>query len=112
MLWGFLLWLFGYVLGFVFYAFVPKPYLGWVITPFGIAAALWVLWKKIKRDTVQQYAIVGVVWLMIAIICDYLFLVLPLHAADYYKLDVYLYYVLTFVLPIVVGWVRSTKKTM
>lgn len=109
MLWGFLLWLFGYVLGFVFYAFVPKPYLGWVITPFGVAATCWVLLKKMKRETVRQYVVIGVPWAVIAIVCDYLFLVLPLHATDYYKLDVYLYYGLTFLLPIAVGWFRTAS---
>ena len=27
--WGFALWLFGYVLGMLFFAFVPKEFIGW-----------------------------------------------------------------------------------
>jgi hypothetical protein len=45
--WGVLLWLIGYALGFVLFAFVPASLLGWVITPIGTAITLWVLFKKI-----------------------------------------------------------------
>jgi hypothetical protein len=31
-------------------------------------------------------------------------------ADGYYKLDVYLYYILTFALPLIVGWRKSTNK--
>ena len=48
--WGFVLWVFGYILGIVLFALVPKELIGYVITPFGIAFTLWVLWKKIKRE--------------------------------------------------------------
>ncbi len=44
------------------------------------------------------------------IIFDYFFLVKMFKPADgYYKLDVYLYYVLTFILPLVVGWGKKDK---
>lgn len=110
LLWGLLLWLFGYVLGFFFFAFVPQPYLGWAIMPFGIAATIWVLLKKVRRDRFSDYIIVGLLWTVIAVVFDYLFIVRLLSAADYYKLDVYLYYALTFLLPVVVGWrVLSSK---
>lgn len=99
--WGFLLWLFGYILGFVFYAFVPQNLLGWAIMPFGILATLWVLAKKLSRLTSRQAIATGLAWVLIAIVCDYLFLVKVLHPADgYYKLDVYVYYALTFFLPL------------
>lgn len=46
-------------------------------------------------------------WTLIAIIFDYFFLVKLLKPADgYYKLDVYLYYSLTFILPVVAGTLR------
>jgi len=42
---------------------------------------------------------------LIAVIFDYLFLVKMFKPTDgYYKLDVYLYYILTFLLPLIVGW--------
>jgi hypothetical protein len=39
---------------------------------------------------------------------DYFLLVKVFKPVDgYYKLDVYLYYVLTFILPLIVGWRKS-----
>lgn len=110
--WGFLLWLIGYVLGFVFFAFVPASLIGWFITPIGIAITLWVLLKKIHERSLRYYFSIGVVWVIVAAVCDYLFLVLLLKPADgYYKADVYLYYVLTLLLPFIVGWWKLRKQT-
>ena len=109
--WGFLLWLIGYILGFVFYMFVPPAVLGWVIMPIGIAITLWVLLKKIKKSSLKYYLILGIVWTIIAIMFDYLFLFKLLKPVDgYYKLDVYLYYLITFILPLVVGRYKIQKK--
>jgi hypothetical protein len=104
--WGILLWLFGYILGIVFYAFVPKDLLGWYIMPFGIAATLWVLFKNIQREFFGCYIGVGLFWTFIAVVLDYIFLVRLLNATGYYKLDVYIYYFLTFALPVAVGWYK------
>ena len=103
-LWGILLWLFGYLLGIVLFPFVPISYIGWVITPFGLLATWWVLNKKIRLHNIKEYVILGTAWLFIAVTADYLFLVKLLNPADgYYKLDVYLYYLLTFLLPVLSG---------
>lgn len=102
--WGFLLWLLGYVLGILLFAVVPVKLIGWVITPIGVTITLSVLFKKIYGNSVGYYALIGVVWTCIAVVCDYLFLVLAFKPDDgYYKLDVYLYYALTLLLPILVG---------
>jgi len=108
-LWGFFLWLFGYALGFVFFAFVPKDALGWYIMPFGVAATLWVLFKKIQRESFGCYFGVGVLWAIIAVVFDYIFLVRLLNATNYYKPDVYIYYLLTLALPVVAGWYKMKK---
>jgi hypothetical protein len=102
--WGLTLWFFGYILGFIFFAFVPKDLLGWAIMPFGIIATLWVLFKKIERKKFQCYFMLGVFWTIIAIVFDYIFLVRLLNATNYYKLDILIYYLLTFILPVIVGW--------
>jgi hypothetical protein len=105
--WGFLLWFFGYVLGFVFFAFAPANSIGWYIMPFGIIISLVVLFKFIKGDKLSYYFKIAIVWTVLAIILDYLFLVKLLNPADgYYKLDVYVYYGLTFILPVAVGWYK------
>ena len=110
LLWGFLLWLFGYMLGFMFFAVVPPALLGWVIMPFGLAATVWVLYKKFPVLATKDALITGVVWAMIAIVGDYLLLVQVLHPADgYYKLDVYLYYATTLVLPLIISRLRTRR---
>lgn len=108
--WGCLLWLIGYVLGIILFMVVPPSILDWVITPIGIVIALWVLLKKIKSKNFQHYLLLAITWTLIAIVFDYFFLVKVFKPADgYYKLDVYLYYILTFVLPLIVGWSKKTN---
>lgn len=109
--WGFALWLIGYVLGIALFAFVPPNLLGWAIMPIGIVVTLWILWKKVKGDSFRYFVLLAVVWVLIAVVCDYFFLVLAFKPADgYYKLDVYLYYALTLVLPPLVGWRKLAGK--
>lgn len=111
LVWGFILWLIGYVLGIALFAFVPASMIGWVITPIGIVITLWVLFKKIKSQSISYYLKLGIIWTLIAIIGDYLLIVKAFHPVDeYYKLDVYLYYVLTFLLPLLVGWRKQKTK--
>lgn len=80
--WGFGLWLFGYVLGILLFPFVPVSIIGWVITPVGILVTLWVLLKKVKGNTLVYYLSIGTVWALIAIVCDYFFLVKVFKPAD------------------------------
>ena len=102
--WGFILWLIRYILGFILFALVSPALIGWIIMPIGIIITLWVLFKKIKSNDFLYYLKLSIAWTLIAIVFDYFFLVKILHPSDgYYKLDVYLYYVLTFVLPLGVG---------
>lgn len=109
--WGFILWLIGYVAGIVLFFVVPPSLIGWVILPVGLIITLWVLLKKVKGDTLQYYLMLAVVWTVIAIVFDYLFIVKAFNPPDgYYKLDVYLYYVLTFITPLIIGWWKKTKS--
>jgi hypothetical protein len=112
LLWGLILWVFGYVLGMIFFPFVPNQILGWVITPFGIALTLWVLFKKATGESVKDYFYLALTWTVIAVALDYLFIVKALKPQDgYYKPDVYFYYAVTFVLPLIIGFMK-TKKTI
>lgn len=102
--WGIGLWLIGYVLGILLFAFVSANLLGWVISPIGILITLWVLLKKIKNANARYYVWLGIAWAIIAVVFDYFFLVKIFKPADgYYKLDVYFYYIVTLILPIAVG---------
>jgi hypothetical protein len=105
--WGVLLWFVGYLLGFVFYAFVPVDLIGWFVMPFGIALTCLALWKWVRVDRLGKAIVLGLGWSLIAIVCDYGFIVKLLAPPDgYFKLDVYLYYVLMLVLPIAAAAVR------
>ena len=111
--WGFVLWAFGYVLGIIFFPFFPKESLGWYILPFGLVVTLLVLFKKIERDSFICYIGLGVIWAIMAMLLDYIFLVKLFGANDYYKMDVYVYYFLMFSLPIVAGLYKTkTKKKL
>lgn len=109
--WGFLLWLIGYILGIILFMMAPPSLIGWIIMPIGIMITLWVFLKKIKGDSLHYYFLLAIVWTFIAVVFDYFFLVQVFKPADgYYKLDVYLYYTLTFVLPLLVGWRKAIRK--
>jgi hypothetical protein len=99
--WGFVLWLIGYLLGMILFFVMPPDMIGWAILPIGIIITLWVLFKKIKGDSFNYYLHLAIAWTLIAIVFDFIFIVKTLKPADgYYKLDVYLYYALTFILPL------------
>jgi hypothetical protein len=107
---GFGLWLFGYLLGVVLFAVVPPAQIGWWVTPFGLAATLLTLWKWVHVGSLRYGAVLGLGWSAIAIAGDYLFIVKLLSPpGGYYKLDVYLYYLMTFGLPIVAAAARSRR---
>lgn len=109
--WGFMLWVIGYALGMILFLIAPPFVIGWVIMPIGVVVTLWVLWKKVKADSLKYYALIAFVWVLIAIVFDYFFLVKAFKPADgYYKLDVYLYYALTFLLPMIVGWQKKGRR--
>ncbi len=111
LLWGFVLWLIGYILGILFFSVVPANLLGWAIMPIGIAVALWILLTRVKGDSLRYYVLVGVAWTVIAIVLDYFLLVQLFKPTDgYYKLDVYLYYAITLLLPILVGWLKLRAR--
>lgn len=108
-LWGFLLWLIGYILGIVLFAVVPPSMLGWVIMPFGILITVWVLLKRIAKGPLKRDILIAVTWTFLAVVLDFIFLVSLFKPADgYYKFDVYVYYGLTFLLPLAIGWYKRT----
>jgi hypothetical protein len=79
--------------------------------PIGIAITLWVLFKKVKGEKLSYYLTISVTWTLIAILFDYLFLVKVFKPADgYYKLDVYLYYLIVFLLPLLVFWRKKAVQ--
>jgi hypothetical protein len=109
--WGLVLWLIGYALGIMLFALVPASLIGWIIAPIGTAIALWVALRKVKGDTLRYYCLLAPVWVAIAVLGDYEFIVKAFKPADgYYKLDVYIYYVLTLAIPLFAGWRRTLRR--
>ncbi len=109
--WGFILWLIGYGLGMILFSLVPPQMIGWIIMPIGIIITLWVLLKRIKAQSFTYYAGLAVIWALLAIVFDYLFIVKAFKPADgYYKLDIYLYYALTFALPFITGCYKTARR--
>jgi hypothetical protein len=109
--WGLVLWLIGYVLGFLIYFVLPVSLIGWAILPVGVIVTVWVLFKKIRRKDFRYYAMLAVAWTMIAVACDYVFIVVALKPADgYYRPDVYLYYALMVAIPLIAGWWKSHER--
>ncbi len=103
--WGLALWFIGYVLGIIFIFLLPASLVGWAIMPIGVIITFWVLLKKVKDNSFQYYLILAIVWTVIAVVFDYLFIVKAFRPEDgYYKLDVYLYYAITFISPLIVAW--------
>jgi hypothetical protein len=109
--WGILLWLFGYILGFILFFIVPVSILGWIITPFGIILTTYICLKKFNLLRIGQAIFIGFIWAILAILLDYLFIVKLLSPADgYYKLDVYFYYLFTLLLPSIVCILKNRIK--
>jgi len=79
--------------------------MGWILlaifTPLTVVIAWW-WFRQRERLAMQYYAGVGLAWMLIAIVADYLFIVL-LFQAVYYGPDVFVYYALTFLIPVGVG---------
>jgi heme/copper-type cytochrome/quinol oxidase subunit 4 len=108
--WGFFLWLLGYILGIILFFALPKSMIGWIISPIATVVTLWVLIKKIQSVSFSYYFLIAISWTVIAVILDYFLLVKVLKPEDgYYKPDVYLYYTLTFILPLLVGLWKKKK---
>ncbi len=111
--WGFILWLIGYVLGIVLFFVLPTFLIGWVILPIGLTITFLVLLKKVMGGTLAYYFLLAIIWTMIAIVFDYLFIIKAFNPKDgYYKLDVYLYYVFTFISPLIVGWLKTGENEL
>jgi hypothetical protein len=102
---GTALWLIGYLASLVLFFTPFTGVMGWILlaifTPVTIVIALW-WFRKRERLPLQYYAGVGVAWVLVAIVLDYLFIVL-LFGAEYYAIDVFVYYAVTFLIPLGVG---------
>jgi hypothetical protein len=99
------LWLMGYLVSLELFFSPFAGIMGWILaavfTPVTIAITWW-WFRRRGHLPLRYFAGVGVAWMLIAVVLDYLFIV-SLFQATYYGPDVLLYYVLTFLIPVGVG---------
>ncbi len=109
---GTLFWLIGYVASLVLFFSPFAAQMGWILiaifTPVTIAITWW--WFRSRDLPLSYYAKVGIVWVAIAVVLDYLFIVL-LFSATYYGIDVIIYYALTFLIPVGVGLFLARNRS-
>lgn len=101
---GAILWLIGYLASIGLFFTSVAENMGWIITAVFTPITIVITWLWFRRrDLPLSYFVkVGVIWTVIAIILDYLFIV-RLFQAAYYEIDVFVYYALTFLIPVGVG---------
>jgi hypothetical protein len=103
---GIALWLIGYLTSLVLFFTPYAATMGWILTAIFTPVTIVITWwwfRKREHLPSQYYAGVGVAWVLIAVAFDFLFIVMLFQATTYYKPDVFLYYVLTFLIPVGVG---------
>ena len=102
---GFFLWFLGYIASVILYFLVPSEVIGWILfvllTPVFVVITLARFRERLLP--VRYYVVVSVTWTGIAIVFDYLFIVLIFSPENYYHLSVLLYYLETFLVPLIVG---------
>lgn len=102
---GLAFWLIGYLLSLVLYFIVPPEVMGWilfvVLTPV-MAGVTW-RWFRGRDLPVTYFLKVAGAWTVIAVVGDFLFIVLLFSAQNYYRADVLIYYAVTFLIPLGVG---------
>ncbi len=109
---GSALWLAGYLVSLALFFTPLAGIMGWIITAVFTPVTIAVAWWRFRTTDLplSYYAAVGLVWAAIAIVLDYLFIVL-LFRTDYYAVDIFIYYGLTFLIPVGVGlYLRRTLR--
>ena len=106
---GILLWLLGYLASLLLFVSPLSGVMGWILIAVFTPVSILIVWRWFAgRDLpLAYYAGAGVVWTAIAVVFDYLFIVL-LFSATYYGPDVFVYYAITFLVPVGIGlWKRQ-----
>lgn len=98
-------WLLGYIFSIVLFFSPYTRSMGEILlsvcTPATIAISWW--WFRDRDHPREYYLKVGLAWTVLAIVLDFLFIVMLLQAT-YYGGDVFVYYALTFLIPVGIGY--------
>ena len=112
---GTALWLIGYLASLMLFFTPYAGIMGWILLAVFTPVTFVITWWWFARQEIhilQYYAGVGLVWMLIAIVLDYLFIVI-LFNATYYEPDVFVYYAVTFLIPPGVGlYLARTRDTV
>jgi hypothetical protein len=108
---GFFVWLIGYSAGIALYFVLSPDVLGWVLFVIFTPIVILLCYSRFgkRKESISYYALIATVWLIMGVVFDYLFIVKLLNPPVYYKLDVYVYYASTFMIPFLVGTKFGTK---
>jgi len=101
---GILLWLIGYIASLLLFMSPLAGIMGWILIAVFTPVSVLIVWRWFTgRDLpLAYYAGLGIAWTAIAVVFDYLFIVL-LFSATYYGPDVFVYYAITFLIPVCIG---------
>lgn len=105
------LWLIGYLASLALFFTPLKGVLGWILFVILTPVTTYIAYRVFgnRKEGLAYYAIVAVSWLAIAIVLDYVFIVTLYSQPQYYAPDVFAYYAVTFLIPLMVGWKYSGK---
>lgn len=104
-------WLLGYLASLLLFVSPLYPVMGWILIAFftPVTVAVTWYWFRARDLPLAYYAEIGAAWTILAVVFDYLFIVV-LFSATYYGADVFIYYAATFLIPVCVGlYVRSRR---
>jgi hypothetical protein len=91
---------------------VPASILGWIVSAIMIPATVYVSLKIFRKHRALNPLLVGAVWVLFAVVLDYFLIVVAFDVQDYYDLDIFIYYALTFLIPAGVGFqVRRSQAS-
>lgn len=102
---GFAVWLVGYAAGMMLFAFVPLSVLGWFVLAVLIPVAIFIAYKRFRgmKAPALYFLFVAASWVSLAVVFDHLFIVKAFNVQNYYDVDVFIYYALTFFIPLSMG---------
>lgn len=111
---GLAFWLIGYLLSLVLFFVLPPGIMGWVLFVVLTPVMIVVCWRWFRgRDLpLTAFVVVAITWTVIALVGDYLFIVRLFQAVNYYQADVFVYYAVTFLVPVVVGTLLMRREEL
>ena len=105
------LWLIGYVLSLALFTLLPEKLMAQIIlaimTPVSFVIAFYKL--RFNSEHILYYLLIGIVWLFIAVVLDYIFIITIFNVKNYYDVEVVFYYLITPIIPISIGYLYRKK---